>query len=87
MEVIAALLLICYNFDSSEIERWGGMVAHCAQLESYLPKDTYELLDLKQNDVQFHQEGNLVNIIIFNFIRDLQWNNMEIKMQMLSVQN
>ena len=66
--------LLC--FDLPKIERWSGMVAHCVQaLESYLPKNITEMLNLKQNEEQFYHEGKLVNLITFSFIRDLQWNN------------
>ena len=39
------------------------------------------MLNMKQKKIQFDHECNLVNLHTFNFIRDLQWNNMEMEVE------
>ena len=42
-----------------------------------LPKNLEEIKGLQQNELYFDNDGRPVGLNTFNFIRDLQWNNME----------
>ena len=60
--------------------RWDGMLRDWVRpLKACLPKNVNEMLNMKQKKIQFDHECNLVNLHTFNFIRDLQWNNMEME--------
>ena len=67
-----------FTFDSPEVDRWKGMVA-CWEfaLKEKVPKNLYDLEEMHQNELLFDDNNCVVGINTYNFIRDLQWNNME----------
>ena len=92
--MIATIVLRCFDkdateelylinllmFDSPEVDRWKGMVA-CWELalKEQVPTNLFDLEELHQNELLFDDNNCLVVINTYNFIRDLQWNNMEKK--------
>ena len=46
-------------------------------LREALPKNLEEIKGLQQNELYFDNDGRPVGINTFNFIQDLQWNNVE----------
>ena len=71
-------LINLLTFDSPEVDRWKGMVV-CWELalKEQVPKNLFDLEELHQNELLFDDNNCLVGINTYNFIRDLQWNNME----------
>ena len=66
------------HFDASDFGLWKGVKADCAlTLYEALTKNLDEYKKLQQNKLVFDNNGNPVGLEIFNFIRDLQWNNIE----------
>jgi len=71
------------TFDSPEVDRWKGMVA-CCKLA------LVNLFDLDELVACFKMICYLITITVhgintYNFLRDLQWNNIEIMLAMLKV--
>ena len=60
---------------------WNGRGSDQSAKTTSLPINVNELVNLKQNKIQFEHKGNLVNLHTFNFIRNFQWNNMEIEVE------
>ena len=73
------------TFDSPEVDRWKGMVA-CRELalKKQGPKNLFDLEELHQNKLLFDDNNCLVGINTYNFIRGLQWNNMEKQINTIS---
>ena len=46
-------------------------------LKEQVPKNLFDLEELHQNELPFDDNNCLVGMNTYNFIRDLQWNNME----------
>ena len=95
LEVIATVILRCYekdsieqlylvnllHFDDPDVGLWKGVKCDWASaLREALPKNLEDYMRLQQNELVVDNNGVLVNIDSFNFIRDLQWNNMEKEM-------
>ena len=71
----------CWNllhFDDPDVGLWKGVKIDWAlALHEALPKNLEEYMRLQQNGLFFNNNGEPVGIESFNFIRDLQCNNME----------
>ena len=66
------------NFEDPDVGMWKGVRSDWAvALREALPKNLDECKRLLQNELFFHRNGDPASLISFNFIRDLQWNNME----------
>ena len=92
LEVLAAVILKCYNkdaieelylvnllhFDDPDVGLWKGVKNDWAlALHEALPKNLEAYMRLQQNELFFDNNSYPVGIESFNFIRDIQWNNME----------
>ena len=65
-------------FEESDVGLWKGVKANWALiLREALPKNLDEHKRLLQNKMFFHKNGDPASLRSFNFIQDLQWNNME----------
>ena len=95
LEVIATVILKCYNkdaieqlylvnllhFEDPDVGLWKGVKCDWASaLREALPKNLEEYMRLQQNELVVDNNGAPVSIKSFNFIQDLQWNNMEKEM-------
>ena len=95
LEVIANVILKCYNkdaieqlylvnllhFEDPDVGLWKGVKCDWASaLHEALPKNLEEYMRLQQNELVVDNNGAPVNIESCNFIRDVQWNNMEKEM-------
>ena len=88
LEVIATVIQRFYDFESKDelyLQTYDVLIHQTVAdgsewlsigLKFYLPKDVNKLLDLKQNELAFDHEGNLVNLTHLFFIRDLHSNDM-----------
>ena len=100
LEVIATVILRCYErnaieelylvnllrFNDPDVGLWKGMKADWAlALRQALPKNLDEYKELQQNELFFDNNGRPAGIDSFNFIRDLQWNNMEKEIEAIPV--
>ena len=100
LEVIATVILRCYErnaieelylvnllrFNDPDVGLWKGMKADWAlALRKALPKNLDEYKELQQNELFFDNNGRPAGIDSFNFIRDLQWNNMEKEIEAIPV--
>ena len=66
------------NFENPDVEMWKGVKCDwAAALHEALPKSLDECKRLQQNELFIHRNGDPASLQSFNFIRDLQWNNME----------
>ena len=66
------------NFENPDVEIWKGVKCDwAAALHEALPKNLNECKRLQQNELFIHRNGDPASLQSFNFIRDLQWNNME----------
>ena len=92
LEVVATVILRCFdknaieelylvnllNFENPDVEMWKGVKCDwAAALHEALPKNLDECKRLQQNELFIHRNGDPASLQSFNFIRDLQWNNME----------
>jgi hypothetical protein len=92
LEVVATVILRCFdknateelylinllNFEDPDVEMWKGVKCNwAAALHEALPKNLDEYKRLQQNELFIYRNGDPASIQSFNFIRDLQWNNME----------
>ena len=92
LEVVATVILRCFdknaieelylvnllNFENPDVEMWKGVKCDWAKaLQEALPKNLDECKRLQQNELFIHRNGDPASLQSFNFIRDLQWNNME----------
>jgi len=69
------------HFDDSEFGLWKRVKSDWASaLHEALPKNLEEYMRLQQNELVIDNNGAPVNIESFNFIQDLQWNNMKKEM-------
>jgi len=100
LEVIATVILRCFDtnaieelylvnllhFNEPDVGLWKGMKANWAlALQQSLPKNLDEYKELQQNELFFDNNGRPAGIDSFNFIRDLQWNNMEKEIEAIPV--
>ena len=66
------------NFEESGVGLWKEVKANWAlTLCEALPKNVDEYKRLLQNELFFHKNGDPASLRSFNFIQELQWNNME----------
>jgi len=92
LEVVATVILRCFdknaveelylvnllNFEDPDFGMWKGVKSDwAAALHEALPKNLDEHKRLQQNELFFYKNSDPASLQSFNFIRDLQWNNME----------
>ena len=92
LEIVATVILRCFdknaieelylvnllNFENPDVEMWKGVKCDwAAALHEALPKNLDECKRLQQNELFIHRNGDPASLQSFNFIQDLQWNNME----------
>ena len=91
LEALATAILRCFDkdaieelyvvslliFDSPDVDQWRGLV-DCWQLglQRNLPKTVVDLEKFNQNQLLFDDNNCPIAINTYNFITDVQWNNM-----------
>ena len=74
------------QFNDPDVGLWKEMKADWAlAIRQALPKNLDEYKELQQNELFFDNNGRPAGIDSFNFIRDLQWNNMEKEIEAIPV--
>ena len=74
------------QFNYPDVGSWKGLKTDWAlAIRQTLPKNLDEYKELQQNELFFDNNGRPAGIDSFNFIRDLQWNNMEKEIEAIPV--
>jgi len=67
-----------FFFEDPDVGMWKGVNSNwTAALHEALPKNLDEFSRLQQNELFLYKNGDPASLQSFNFIRDLQWNDME----------